>query len=99
VLAEDRAMYIRQVIELRRALDLLASRPEVDATRLALVGHDYGAMHGIIAAAFDSRVRTGVFIAAAPSFHDWAFYLQKPADMDAYLRELAPLVLLDFFPR
>jgi pimeloyl-ACP methyl ester carboxylesterase len=96
MLAEDFSNYVRQVVELRRALDLLASRPEVDAARLALVGHDYGAMHGIIAAAFDARVRTCVLIAATPSFNDWAFYVEKPADLEAYLQQMAPLDLLDY---
>ncbi len=96
VLAEDFTRYVRQVIELRRALDLLAMRPEVDAARIGLVGHDYGAMHGVIAAALDERVRTCVFIAATPSFNDWAFYVQKPDDMDAYLRQTAPLELVDY---
>ena len=99
VLEEDFANSIRQVIELRRALDLLIARPEVDAMRVALVGHDYGAMHGLIAAALDARVRTAVFIAATPSFHDWAFFAKKPASMDDYLKQNAPLDLLAYAPR
>jgi pimeloyl-ACP methyl ester carboxylesterase len=87
------------VIELQRALDLLLARPEVDASRVALVGHDYGAMHGIVAAAVDSRVKTCVFIAAAPSFNDWAFFAKKPASMDDYLKQNAPLDLLAYAPR
>lgn len=96
VLAEDFSSYVRQVVELRRAFDVLAARPEIDASRLALVGHDYGAMHGLIAAALDPRVKTCVLIAAAPNFNDWAFYVERPSDLDAYLRELAPLDLLDY---
>jgi pimeloyl-ACP methyl ester carboxylesterase len=98
VLEKDFSMYVRQVVELRRALDLLAARPEVDPGRIALVAHDYGAMHGLIAAALDARVKTSVLIAAAPSFNDWAFYVERPADMEAYLRELAPLELVDYAP-
>jgi pimeloyl-ACP methyl ester carboxylesterase len=98
VLADDRAHHIRQVIELRRAFDVLASRPGVDANRLALVGHDYGAMHGLVAAAFDNRVRTCVLIAAAPSMLDWAFYRQKPDDPDAYHAGMADLELVDYAP-
>src|SRR5262249_42318928 len=43
---EDYDNSIRQVIALRRAMDLLASRPEVDKARLGFVGHDYGGMYG-----------------------------------------------------
>src|SRR5262249_40142604 len=39
---EDHANSIRQTIALRRAMDLLAARPEGDKARLGFVGHDYG---------------------------------------------------------
>src|SRR5690349_14690241 len=55
---------IRQVIELRRALDLLLSQANVDKTRIGFVGHDYGAMYGMLMAGVDQRVSTFVFIAA-----------------------------------
>lgn len=96
VLDQDFAHSVRQVVELRRALDLLAAQPGIDPHRLALVGHDYGAMHGIIAAALDPRVKTCVLIAATPSFNDWAFFRSQPASMDDYLRQNAPLELREY---
>src|ERR1051325_9651872 len=58
---------IRQVIALRRAMDLLASRPQVDKARLGFVGHDYGGMYGMLMAGADGRARTYVYVAVAPS--------------------------------
>lgn len=43
-----------------RATDLLAARPEVDATRLGSIGHSLGAKEVIYHAAFDPRVRAAV---------------------------------------
>lgn len=62
---------IRQVIALRRALDLLVSRPDVDKARIGYVGHDYGGMYGMIANGVDRRAHTSVYIAVVPSLNDW----------------------------
>ena len=56
---------------LRRAFDLLLAQPDIDPTRVALVGHDFGAMYGLIAAAQDQRVRTCVLMACVPRLIDW----------------------------
>ena len=61
----------REVARLRAGLDLLAARPEVDPARLAVVGHDFGGMLAILAAAQDRRVRSLVVIAATPRWSDW----------------------------
>jgi dienelactone hydrolase len=46
----DRAAYVQNVIDLRRAIDLLEQRPEVDRERIALVGFSYGGgLAGIVA--------------------------------------------------
>ena len=41
--ARERATYVTNVVLLRRSLDALQSRPEVDRTRLGAVGFSYGA--------------------------------------------------------
>lgn len=81
-----------EVARHRAALDLLAARDGVDPTRIALVGHDFGAMHGILAAAEDERVRAAVLIAATPRWGDWFLpFWPISGDRFDYLRALSPL--------
>ena len=87
---------IRQVIELRRALDLLLSQSNVDKTRVGFVGHDYGAMYGMLMAGVDQRINTFVFIAATQSLNDWAFLGPQPKSKAAYLKQNANLELTDY---
>ena len=87
---------IRQTIALRRAMDLLASRPGVDAKRLGYVGHDFGGMYGMLAAGVDRRARTYVFMAVAPSLLEWAFFASQPKSKIDYIRKNAPLELSEF---
>ncbi len=93
---KDHDNSIRQVIELRRAVDLLVSQPNVDKTRIGFVGHDYGAMYGMLMAGVDQRVNTFVFIAATQSLNDWAFLGPQPKSKSAYLKQNANLELTDY---
>ena len=87
---------IRQVIEFRRALDLLLSQANVDKTRIGFVGHDYGAMYGMLMAGVDRRINTFVFIAATQSLNDWAFLGPQPKSKAAYLKQNSNLELTDY---
>lgn len=87
---------LRQVRSLRRALDILVAQPGVDPERVALVGHDYGAMHGAVAAAGDPRIKALVFIAGAPRFPDWYSFgsatgVPKGADRGNWQRQFAAI--------
>jgi len=86
----------RQVIALRRALDLLAAEPGVDRARLALVGHDYGGMYGMIAAGSDGRTKTCVFLATTASLANWAFLAKQPPSKVDYIRRNAVFELTDY---
>jgi dienelactone hydrolase len=88
---EDFAHSIRQVVELRRAMDFLMTQPDVDSKRIAVVAHDFGAMYGMIAAAQDRKARTYVFMAAVPHLVDWMLFARQPLDPSSYRRQLAPL--------
>jgi dienelactone hydrolase len=87
---------IRQVIELRRAIDLLLSQSNVAKTRIGFVGHDYGAMYGMLMAGVDQRINTFVFIAATQSLNDWAFLGPQPKSKAAYLKQNSNLELTDY---
>ncbi len=62
----DPGLVVAGVVFTRRALDALAARPEVDATRLGYVGFSWGAELGGILAGVDPRAKAVVLDSAAP---------------------------------
>ena len=74
---EDMQNSLEEVVNIRRALDLLVSQPNVDAKRLAYVGHDFGGMYGVLAGSLDQRPTHYVVMASTPRFPDWYLYLPK----------------------
>ncbi len=93
--ANDYTVSIEQTRELRRAIDLLASRPGADASRLAFVGHDFGAMYGALAAGLDpSRLKAFAFMAGTERFSDWFLFHPKLTG-DARQRVIDRLAPLD----
>jgi pimeloyl-ACP methyl ester carboxylesterase len=82
-------------IEQRRlgaALDALAAGLPKGAP-IALVGHDFGAMHGLLLASrHPKRFKAAVLVAATPRWGDWFLRFWKlEVDRFDYLRSLAPL--------
>ncbi len=55
---EDAQNSIEEVVNIRRAMDLLLSQPNVDAKRFAYVGHDFGGMYGVLAGSLDQTSHT-----------------------------------------
>lgn len=96
----DPAAFTAQVVSLRRGLDLLAQEPGVDPAKLAIVGHDFGAMTAMLASAADGRPRSHVVLALTPRFEHWMFYdpSKKPTDELDYRRRLAALDPIDALP-
>jgi dienelactone hydrolase len=85
---------VNQGKDLRRALDVLAAQPGVDAQRIGLVGHDYGAMFGMLVAAVDPRIKAQVLIAGTARFADWYLFgsstgVPKGDDLKAFKDQLA----------
>jgi len=58
---------IQLLVDMRRGLDLLLARPDVDPQRIGYVGHSLGATKGGILAAIDKRVRAYVLMGGAVS--------------------------------
>ena len=60
---------------------------------IALVGHDFGAMHGLLLASRSAkRFKAAVVIAATPRWGDWFLRFWKlDVDRFDYLRRMAPL--------
>jgi len=63
----DREIHVQAVIDIRRGIDLLATRSDVDASRIAYVGHGYGANWGAILSSLEPRLRAFVLVAGFPS--------------------------------
>ncbi len=87
---------IRQVIELRRGIDVLLAQPQVDASHLAYVGHDFGAMYGELLSGVDHRAQAYVFMAGAANFNEWMLFgvpATRPglAEYKAKMDTLAPV--------
>ncbi len=78
----DRTLLTQQVIDIRRGLDLLLARADVDPRRIGYVGHDFGAMYGSILAGIDRRAKTYVLVAGTTTFHDWFLTYWNPAPAD-----------------
>jgi len=66
----DRDIHIQAVIDIRRGIDMLAQRSDVDAGRIAYVGHGYGANWGALLSTVETRLRAYVLIAGFPSLAD-----------------------------
>jgi dienelactone hydrolase len=57
---KDRDEQIQLIVDLRRAIDLLVARPDVDRDRLAYVGVSYGAAMGGLLAGVEDRLKAYV---------------------------------------
>lgn len=102
----DRDAVITQVIQLRRVLDHLAARNDVDSSRIGLVGHDYGGMYGAMLAAIDpARISGSVLVAIDATWGNWfvTYFLRLPEEeivpFTASFDTLQPTAFLPHLPR
>src|SRR5437773_5568250 len=58
--------FIQSVVDLRRGIDVLRARSDVDSNRIAYVGHSSGAHWGAILSAVDRRLKTVVLMTGVP---------------------------------
>ena len=84
---KDLAVYSQAVVDLRRGIDVLISRPDVDSSRIAYVGHSYGAQWGAILSAVDDRIKATVLMAGVPS--DSVFIVESNEPNAVAFRESA----------
>ncbi len=68
----DLQMTIKRSKEVRRAMDYLAARPDMDAAKVGYLGVSMGSAYGVIFTALEPRFRTAVFL-------DGGFFLGMPA--------------------
>lgn len=53
-------MFVQSVIDCRRTVDFLETRPDIDKSRLGVIGYSLGAMETFAFMALDERVKTAV---------------------------------------
>lgn len=61
--ARDAEINLQAILDLRRAIDVLSSRPEIDSNRIAYVGHSFGASIGGVLAGIEPRFKGFVLMA------------------------------------
>ena len=90
--AADQAEVRAEVERFGTALEVLVEEGGASPRRLAVVGHDFGAMIAMLALADDERPRGLVSVAATPRWGDWMleFWPIEDDRLD-YLRALRPL--------
>ncbi len=66
-LARQRRIFVDDVVAVRRAIDVLRARPEVDPNRIGLVGWSLGARVGAVTAGVDPRLKAVVLMSGGAS--------------------------------
>jgi len=85
--------WLQQVIDMRRGVDLLLARRDVDPKRIAFVGHSYNAGIGALLSGLDRRFKAFVLMAGSTSDEisrnskEFAQFRQKmgPEKVDAFI--------------
>ncbi|HEX7446178.1 MAG TPA: alpha/beta fold hydrolase [Pirellulales bacterium] len=62
---------MKGIVNHRRAVDLLVSRPEVDAERIGVIGHSLGGHNAMFVGVFDPRLKVIVSSCGWTPFHDY----------------------------
>jgi cephalosporin-C deacetylase-like acetyl esterase len=101
--------FIQSVVDLRRGIDLLAARADVDPKRIAYVGHSSGAHWGAILSAVDRRLKTVVLMAGVPNESTILMESDDPdyvnarehaqkGELEAYFNTVSPLDAINYVP-
>lgn len=86
----------REVIDLRRAVDLLYARADVDRKRIAYVGHSFNAQAGAILAGVEIRIDSYVLMAGNYSIEE-SYFASKDPKILAQRKEIGDSDLKDYF--
>jgi dienelactone hydrolase len=92
---------VQEVKEMRRGIDLLASRPEVDPSRLGYVGFSWGGSLGAVFSAVERRVHSFVLMSLVPRLSADMRKLgeeQGAGDLSAYEEAMKPIDAVEYLP-
>jgi dienelactone hydrolase len=90
----DASAVRQQLTAFHAALAALFAQPDVNPTRVALVGHDYGAMYGALLIDADHRIHAAVLATPDATWADWFikyWYPEAPADYADQFAALDPI--------
>jgi hypothetical protein len=98
----DKDGIVQEVKEMRRGIDVLASRPEVDPSRLGYVGFSWGASLGGILSAVERRVHSFVLMSLVPhlstDMRELAEEEDAAGDLAAYEEAMQPIDAVNYLP-
>lgn len=83
---QEVADFVQQVVDMRRGVDVLLARRDVDPKRLAYVGHSYNAVVGAILSGVERRFKAFVLMAATMSDE----VSMKFPEYQQYRKEIGP---------
>jgi cephalosporin-C deacetylase-like acetyl esterase len=106
-LEADRDIRAQSVVDLRRAVDLLLARRDVDARRIAFVGYSNGATIGGVLAGVEKRIKAYVLMAGSagqiefwrePNNPDALALKQRltPERFELYVKSLEPVEQINY---
>jgi dienelactone hydrolase len=87
---------VHQVTDLRRGIDLLYGRPDVDRKRIAYVGHSWDAHVGAILAGVETRITAYVLMASGYADEEEAFASKDPRTI-AHIKEVGEDNIREYF--
>jgi dienelactone hydrolase len=101
--------FIQSTVDLRRGIDVLRARSDVDPNRIAYVGHSSGAHWGAILSAVERRLKTVVLMAGVPAEAtilmesedpDYVGFRQSTPkeQLENYFRIVSPLDAINYVP-
>ncbi len=104
----DRKEQIQLIVDLRRAVDLLGARADVDDDRIAYLGISYGAAMGGLLAGVEHRIAAFVLMSgdgglvehfSGPEHRSGPFFMLSPARRRAWLAAMRPIEPLTWVKR
>jgi dienelactone hydrolase len=87
---------VHQVTDLRRGIDLLYGRPDVDRKRIAYVGHSWDAHVGALLAGVETRITAYVLMASGYADEEEAFASKDPRTI-AHIKEVGADNIREYF--
>ena len=97
----DRDGIVQEVVEMRRAVDFLVSKDEIDPSRLGYVGFSWGGSLGANFAGVERRVGSFVLMSAIPRLSADMTALAEEQGLDAaegYEETMKPIDAVDYLP-